>query len=198
MNPVQFPRANQNAGGRDEHGKEYGILPVYNDGRIVVSCWEMTEEEFAEFAKTRRIYIELHTGGHIPPQLATIENPVPVFKTKGYLCYYRRDPILYGQNGSPLPFGKYLYILADAPAPMGFKFENSNYVLVPEKSRNVGQKGIVPGDLFVIELTDDIRATYDLPEDAVWWIFQHHANGTDTAAQAVVYNAKYDKDGKSE
>ena len=60
MQPVEFKGANV-VYGKDQ--KEYSPLPAMKmpDGQVV-TCWQMTEEEFEEITKTRKVYLTQLTG----------------------------------------------------------------------------------------------------------------------------------------
>ncbi len=48
---------------------ECGSLPVYSDGKVCVSCWELTDQEIEDVVKTRRMYCLVMSGYTQPPIL---------------------------------------------------------------------------------------------------------------------------------
>lgn len=75
MKPVEFVGQNV-VFAKDQ--PEYQPLPAHRsqDG-IVTSCWELTEEEAAALAKSRRIWLQQYTcGGTLQAQLPSIERPI--------------------------------------------------------------------------------------------------------------------------
>jgi len=75
--------------GIDWPGKNRSLLPppgvsesqchtlhVFNNGTCSVSCWELTDEEWEEVLRTRRIYASVWYGSSQPPMLIGSESVV--------------------------------------------------------------------------------------------------------------------------
>ena len=70
MNPVRFPEVNRILGKPETMtDDECQSLPVHTDGKICVSCWELTDEELADLVKTRRLWLLVYSGHTQPPVL---------------------------------------------------------------------------------------------------------------------------------
>jgi hypothetical protein len=66
MRPINFNGSNKTLAapaGRDD----ITPLHVYSDGRQCVSCWELTDEEKAEVARTGVIFVNILSGPTQPP-----------------------------------------------------------------------------------------------------------------------------------
>jgi len=50
-------------------------LPIFRDGKTVVSCWELSYEDMQEIKKTGRIYLGVLSGSTQPPVWLSVENP---------------------------------------------------------------------------------------------------------------------------
>ena len=50
-------------------------LPVFRDGTVVVSCWEMTDDERKAFLLTGRVYLYVYSGKSSPPVALGIMSP---------------------------------------------------------------------------------------------------------------------------
>lgn len=79
MKPIEFPEQNV-VFAKDQ--PEYNPLPAHRtDDResAVTSCWELSDEDLAEIARTRRIYVTQLTFRHPlqPIRLGTKFNPEP-------------------------------------------------------------------------------------------------------------------------
>lgn len=64
--PIAFPKANFVWTGPTS---EIGDLPVFRDGQVSISCWELTEEELAEVAATGRVWLNVQ-GEHPPSSIS--------------------------------------------------------------------------------------------------------------------------------
>lgn len=72
MNPINFTKVNRVLSKPpDMSVEECGSLPVYSDGQMCVSCWELTDGELDAIVKTRRIYCAVFAGESQPPILLT-------------------------------------------------------------------------------------------------------------------------------
>lgn len=70
MKPVEFPGCNALYA---ESQPEYSPLPAFQSPEgVVVSCWELSDEEVEMLIKTRRVYLS---------QMTFHENLQPVFMT---------------------------------------------------------------------------------------------------------------------
>ena len=79
MKPIEFPEQNVVY---PKHLREYKHLPAHRtDDResAVTSCWELSDEDLAEIARTRRIYVTQLTFRHPlqPIRLGTKFQPEP-------------------------------------------------------------------------------------------------------------------------
>lgn len=54
--------------------EECAPLPVFRDGKQVISCWELTKEDLEEVARTGKVYLCVTGGSHPPLHLQT-ESP---------------------------------------------------------------------------------------------------------------------------
>ena len=50
-------------------------LPVFRDGKQVVSCWELSKEDLELINQTGRIYLGVVSGKSQPPVFLTVETP---------------------------------------------------------------------------------------------------------------------------
>lgn len=75
MTPVPFEGQNRVFGANQS---QYNPLPAYQDETgHVVTCWEMTESEKAEFILTGRLFILISTFNQpLQPILPTVVNPM--------------------------------------------------------------------------------------------------------------------------
>ena len=66
---IKWPGANFELGrphGWDEH--QCNSLHVFRNGRDVVSCWELSDDEIAEIVRTRRVFLLVSgMGWTMPP-----------------------------------------------------------------------------------------------------------------------------------
>jgi hypothetical protein len=75
--PVEFKGANGNLSkpnGMDD--LQCCSLPVFKNGVNCVSCWELTEEDLLEIAKTKRIYVSVWSGKTQPLIAVGNENSI--------------------------------------------------------------------------------------------------------------------------
>lgn len=69
LKPVDFDEANKRM-----VADGCGDLPVFHEHDAFISCWEVTEEQLAVIAKTRRIWLGVLGKGQ-PPVWLTVELP---------------------------------------------------------------------------------------------------------------------------
>lgn len=70
MNAVDFPERNAMFG---EGQPEYVPIPAFADGRNVVFCWELSDDEIAKLIVTRKLWHTVLTGGSpLQPQLLKV------------------------------------------------------------------------------------------------------------------------------
>lgn len=77
MRPVNFKQVNKLYGGRNataENPMEIIEMPVYSDGREIISCWRLTEAEIREVMETGLIWFRVHLP-ECPPIWPQVENP---------------------------------------------------------------------------------------------------------------------------
>ena len=75
MKPVAFLHANLLLTGHHIDG--VGDLPVFRGSGQIVSCWELSEEEFAEVACTRVVWVHVSAPVTSPPIALQAFNPFP-------------------------------------------------------------------------------------------------------------------------
>jgi len=76
VKPVNFPTSNKElTAPPGVSTEECGSLPVYNDGELSISCWEMTDEEFATLKKTKRVWLWVWAGFSQPPVAVDVADP---------------------------------------------------------------------------------------------------------------------------
>lgn len=51
-------------------------LPIFRNGTCCVSCWQLTEDEFAEIVATKRVFISVFWGNTQPPVFVGSETSV--------------------------------------------------------------------------------------------------------------------------
>lgn len=77
MEPKSFEQANKNLlkpeGMTDE---ECGSLPVYSDGKVCISLWQMTWLERLKALLFGRIWLFVHSGHTQPPVALMVENEI--------------------------------------------------------------------------------------------------------------------------
>lgn len=69
MNPIKFEDMNCTF-----KASGCGDLPALKTNTYIVSCWEMTDKEKEEFAKTGKIYLAVY-GGVQPPVSLYVDRP---------------------------------------------------------------------------------------------------------------------------
>lgn len=76
MKPVNFPESNDvlKAPPSMPDCQDLPIFRLTNPVDLVISCWEMSEEEFQQIAKSRRIYLSSWSETH-PPIYLSSNNP---------------------------------------------------------------------------------------------------------------------------
>lgn len=77
MKPVKFPESNAVLRKPESMtDEECSALDIFrtNDGRCI-SCWELTGEELMEVLKTKRVWVEVHSGATQPPIYIGTSNP---------------------------------------------------------------------------------------------------------------------------
>jgi hypothetical protein len=70
MKPVEFPEMNTKF-----VAPGCGDLPVHMDGKNIVSCWELTDEERQKIADGGNLWLMI-VGMHQPPVLITTDFPI--------------------------------------------------------------------------------------------------------------------------
>ena len=50
-------------------------LPIFRDGKVVISCWELCKEDMDLIKKTGRVYLGVLSGNTQPPVWLSVENP---------------------------------------------------------------------------------------------------------------------------
>lgn len=58
-------------------------MPTFTNGNCSVSCWELTEDELAEVARSKRIFISVLSGKTQPPVFLAPESVM-----RGFLVDY--------------------------------------------------------------------------------------------------------------
>ncbi|MFA6714991.1 MAG: hypothetical protein WCS27_06420 [Victivallaceae bacterium] len=77
MIPVDFKERNRTLVKPDSMTDEECIsLPVFTNGQVCVSCWEMSEEEKQELLKTGKVWLSVWSGATQPPVCVTAKNPI--------------------------------------------------------------------------------------------------------------------------
>jgi hypothetical protein len=66
MQPVEFPQANTKL-----VAPGCGDLPVMHAGTVIVSCWELTDEDRQRIADGGKIWLAIYGGIHPPVSLQT-------------------------------------------------------------------------------------------------------------------------------
>jgi len=69
---VEFDGANGRLGAPQGDEDRVYPLPVFRNGAVVVSCWELTEAEVEEIVKTKRIYLSLLSGPTMCPAVLKV------------------------------------------------------------------------------------------------------------------------------
>lgn len=82
MKPVQFPGSNVVLGKGQPEYLPLPCLRLDNPEGTVISCWELSDEEIAELARTKRLWVsQLTFGAGFSPQLPQVETPLEVLDT---------------------------------------------------------------------------------------------------------------------
>jgi len=73
MKPVRFDEANKNlTKPADMSDEECSSLPVFNDGTVCVSCWELSDDDKKQLLETGKLWLSVHSGVTQPPVLLTV------------------------------------------------------------------------------------------------------------------------------
>ncbi len=73
MDPINFVGVNRVLNAPAELTvEECGSLPVYSDGKVCVSCWELSDHEVETLIKTRRVYVLIMSGHTQPPMIVSV------------------------------------------------------------------------------------------------------------------------------
>jgi hypothetical protein len=76
MMPVEFPESNKVLGKpMNMSDEECMSLPVYSDGKVCVSCWQLNKEDLDLIQQTGRIYLTILSGPSQPPVSLQVEPP---------------------------------------------------------------------------------------------------------------------------
>ena len=76
MRPVEFDEQNGTLSKPPSMTDEECLpLPVFRDGKDVISCWELNKEDLEEINKTGKIYLGILSGNTQPPVWLSVENP---------------------------------------------------------------------------------------------------------------------------
>lgn len=75
MKPTAFDGSNRVLGPPAGREAEVASLPVFSNGHVCVSCWELTEAERAEIFATGRIWLFVWAGHTQPPVSLQVERP---------------------------------------------------------------------------------------------------------------------------
>jgi hypothetical protein len=71
--PVNFPEANATY---ESTTKGVGDLPCFSDDEMIISCWELSEEERKQVVDTGRLWLgQMHYGAPLQPQAVWFKNP---------------------------------------------------------------------------------------------------------------------------
>jgi hypothetical protein len=75
-NPAPFDDSNRELTAPEGVSEdEVGTLPVWTDGAVCISCWELTGEELMEILQTKRVWVRVYSGASQPPIMVHTENP---------------------------------------------------------------------------------------------------------------------------
>lgn len=78
MKAIHFPEANKLlTPPKGMTKEECSDLPVYNDGKISLSCWELSVEEVHKLMTTRKIWLWVWAGKTQPPVALDVSDPWP-------------------------------------------------------------------------------------------------------------------------
>lgn len=82
MKPVKFNGVNLTYKKPDNMtDKECGSLPVNQKDGVIVSCWELSEEDIENLIRTKIIWLGVHTNVQ-PPVYLTVHMPIQVLNKK--------------------------------------------------------------------------------------------------------------------
>lgn len=93
MKPIAFPQSNKTLLPPQGMEEECGDLPVYTNGRMCVSLWELTEEEKKELAENGRIWVFVVSGQTQPPIALSVDKNI--FDEKPSMKYWQ-----HGETGN--------------------------------------------------------------------------------------------------
>lgn len=74
--PTEFSEQNLLLGPAEGTEEYVQPLPVFSNGQTCTSCWELTDEELTEVARTRRIWVTVMAGRTQPPILIQTDFPM--------------------------------------------------------------------------------------------------------------------------
>ena len=74
MKPVKFPDANIVITKPPSAGGMVKDLPAFADGKVIISCWELTNDELIDLSQTKKIYLHI-LGEDMPCALLTVHSP---------------------------------------------------------------------------------------------------------------------------
>lgn len=76
MKFIQFPESTKVLRRpADMSEDECSALPVFTNGRVCISCWELTYEEYREFVETKKIWLCILSGQTMPPIKLMVTRP---------------------------------------------------------------------------------------------------------------------------
>lgn len=74
MEPIRFKDATDIITAPPGYEGKVKDLPVFANGKVTISCWELTDDEFIKLCETKRVYLHI-LGNAMPPALLTIDSP---------------------------------------------------------------------------------------------------------------------------
>lgn len=78
MRAIDFEQSNKNLGAPEGQEENVFALPVFTNGAVCISCWEMNEEERREVSETGKIWLGVWSGVTQPPVLPWVKSPFVV------------------------------------------------------------------------------------------------------------------------
>lgn len=75
MIPTTFPQANKKLLAPKGMEDNCGTLPVYCDGKLCISCWNLTWKERLKLLWTGNLWVYIISGQTQPPIALDVENP---------------------------------------------------------------------------------------------------------------------------
>lgn len=76
MKPTEFKEQNKVLSKPDNMtDEECSSLPVYTDGKLCISCWELTWRDIWQIIKTRRVWLWVLSGRTQPPVIVSADFP---------------------------------------------------------------------------------------------------------------------------